>query len=144
MGGFMEGQQILDGIIVSHEDIHSLKVSKKAGMMMKLDMSKSYDRMNWDFLRKMLLSFGFGGDWVEWVMNLVSTTFFSILVNGSPSNTFNVSRGLCQGDLLSPFMFIILVEGFGRSLARAKRKGDIKGTPLHQGEEAHVSSTIHG
>jgi hypothetical protein len=44
--GFIEGRKILDGIIVSHEDIHSLKVSKKVIMMMKLDMSKAYDRMN--------------------------------------------------------------------------------------------------
>jgi hypothetical protein len=49
-----------------------LRFQRKAGMLMKLDMSKAYDRMNWDFLRKMLLSFGFGGDWVDWVMNLVS------------------------------------------------------------------------
>jgi hypothetical protein len=45
----------LDGIVVAHEDIHSLKVSKKPGMMMKLDMFKAYDRMNWDFVRKILL-----------------------------------------------------------------------------------------
>jgi hypothetical protein len=57
-------------------------------------------------------------------------------VNGSPSKTFNVSRGLHQGDPLSPFLYIILVEGLGRSLSRAKRKGDIKGISLHQGEEA--------
>jgi hypothetical protein len=64
-GGFVDGWKILDGIVVAHEVIHSLKVSKKAGMLMKLDMSKAYDRMNWDFLGKILLSFGFGGDWVD-------------------------------------------------------------------------------
>jgi hypothetical protein len=126
-GGFVEGRKILDGIIVSHEAIHSLKVSKKVGMMMKLDMSKAYDRMNWDFLHKMLLAFGFGEDWVAWVMNLVSTTFFSILVNGSPSKTFNVSRGLRQGDPMSPFLYIILVEGLGHNLSHAKRQGRSRG-----------------
>jgi hypothetical protein len=98
--------------------------------MMKLDMSKSYDKMNWGFLHKMLLAFGFEEGWVTWVMNLVTTTFFSILVNGSPTKTFNVSRGLRQGDPLSPFLYIILVEGLGRSLSRAKSQGAIKGFPL--------------
>jgi hypothetical protein len=93
-GGFVEGRKILDGIIVAHEVIHSLKMSKKAGMLMKLDMSKAYDRMNWGFLHKMLLDFGFEEGWVTWVLNLVTTTFFSILVNGSPTRNFNVSRGL--------------------------------------------------
>jgi hypothetical protein len=51
-GGFVEGRKILDGIVVAHETIHSLKVSKKVGMLMKLDMSKAYDRMNWNFLRR--------------------------------------------------------------------------------------------
>jgi hypothetical protein len=42
----MEGREILDKIVVAHEEIHTLKVTKTIGMMMKLDMSKSYDRMN--------------------------------------------------------------------------------------------------
>jgi hypothetical protein len=135
-GGFVEGRKILDGIIVAHETIHSLKISKKAGMMMKLDMSKAYDRMNWDFLIKNLLAFGFEEGWVTWVMNLVTSAFFSILLNGSPTRTFNASRGLRQGDPLSPFLYIILAEGLGRSLSQAKSEGMIKGLPLIQGEEA--------
>ena len=48
--GFVEGRQILDGIILVHEAIHSLKQNKSAGMLLKLDLSKSYDKLNWDFL----------------------------------------------------------------------------------------------
>jgi hypothetical protein len=84
----------------------------------------------------MLLDFGFGEDWVAWVLNLVSTTFFSILVNDSPSKTFNVSRGLRQGDPLSPFVYIILAEGLGHSLSRVKSHRKIKGISLLHGEEA--------
>jgi hypothetical protein len=142
-GGFVEGRKIMDGIVVAHEAIHSLKVSKKAGMMMKLDMSKAYDRMNWDFLRKIFLAFGFGGDWVDWVLNLVSSSFFSILVNGSPSKTFNPSRGLCQGDPLSPFLYIILVEELGCNLSQAKRRGDIKGITFTR-RGGSVSSSVCG
>jgi len=62
----MEGRQILNEIVVSHEEIHSLKVTKKYGMMMKFDMSKAYDRINWNFLRNIFLFFGLGGEWVDW------------------------------------------------------------------------------
>jgi hypothetical protein len=57
-------------------------------------MSKSYDRMNGGFLHKMLLALIFEEGWVTWVMNLVTMTFFSIFLNGSPTRTFNVSRGM--------------------------------------------------
>jgi hypothetical protein len=77
-GVFVEGRQILDDIIVAYEMIHSLKIYKKQGMMMKFDMSKAYDRMNWDFLKKILLAFCFEEGWVTRVMNLVTTTLFSI------------------------------------------------------------------
>jgi mannosylglycoprotein endo-beta-mannosidase len=57
-------------------------------------------------------------------------------MNGSPSNTFNPSRGLCQGDPLSPFLYTILVEELGCNLSQAKRRGDIKIITLHPEEEA--------
>jgi hypothetical protein len=93
-GGFVEGREILYGIIVSKKSIHSHKVSKNMGMMMKLNMSKAYDQMKWDFLHNTFLDFGFREYLMAWVMNLFSTTFFSIALNGSPSKTFNVSRGI--------------------------------------------------
>jgi len=103
---------------------------------MKLDMSKAYDKMNRDFLRKMLLAFGFEEGWVTRFMNLVTSTFFFILLNGSPTRTFNALRGLRHGDPLSPFLYIILAEGLGRSLSQAKSEGLIKELPLIQREEA--------
>ena len=91
----------MDGIILVHETIHSLKVGKILGMLLKLDLSKAYDKLNWKFLVGVLQTFGFKDQWTEWVMKLVSSTFFSILVNGTPTQPFPVSRGICQGDPLS-------------------------------------------
>jgi hypothetical protein len=50
-GGYLEGRQILDGIILSHEAIHSLKFNKTPSMMMNMDMSKAYDQVSWTFLQ---------------------------------------------------------------------------------------------
>ena len=92
--GFVEGRQILDGIILIHETIHSVKIRKIPGMLLNLDLSKSYDKLNWEFLAGTLRAFGFSYQWTRWVMNLVSSTLFSILVNGSPASPFQISRGI--------------------------------------------------
>ena len=125
--GFVEGRKILDGIILTHEMIHSLNQMKMLGMLLKVDLAKAYDKVNWKFLKAILLAFGFKYDWVKWIGNLVSATFFSILVNGYPSDTFSASRGLWQGDPLSPFLFILLAEDLGRTLKAHQTKGEIGG-----------------
>ena len=61
--GFVEGRQILDGIILVHETIHSLKASRTPGMHLKLDLSKAYDKLNWQFLAGILKAFGFVEEW---------------------------------------------------------------------------------
>eukprot|EP00253_Pinus_taeda_P025483 PITA_25483 len=65
-------------------------------------------------------------------MALVTSPSFSILVNGSPSETFTPSRGLRQGDPLSPFHFIIMMEGLGRNIRQANEVGSIKGLQLSE------------
>lgn len=57
--GYVEGRQILNNIIQAHEVVHSLISNKKAGMIMKLDLAKAYDKLNWTYIRKVLLAFGF-------------------------------------------------------------------------------------
>ena len=78
----------MDGIILTHEMIHSLKHTKTLGMLIKVDLAKAYEKVNWRFLKEIVKAFGFKHDWVKWIGNLVSTTFFSILVNGSLTATF--------------------------------------------------------
>ena len=63
----------------------------------------------------------------------MSLAFFSILVNGAPTSTFQASRGLRQGDPLSPFLFILMEEGLGRALKAKKDEGIIKGVSPYEG-----------
>jgi exonuclease III len=129
--GYVEGRQIMDNVILAHEVINSLKSTKIPGMLIKLDLSKAFDKASWQYLRAILNSFGFDQDWVNWIMNLTSSAFFSILVNGVPSRPFSASRGIRQGDPLSPFLFVLMAEGLGRYIKSTVLEGSLKGLPLH-------------
>ncbi len=89
---YVEGRQILDGIILSHEVIHSLKVLKKPSIIIKLDLSKAFDKLSWSYINQMLLDFGFSATWTCWLMNLITSTSYYILLNGSPSSSFRPSK----------------------------------------------------
>ncbi len=90
--GYVEDRQILDNIIQAHEVVHSLTSNRKACMIMQFDIAKAYDKLNWTYIRKVLIAFGFDHSWVRWVMALVTSASFSILVNGSPSEIFIPSK----------------------------------------------------
>eukprot|EP00253_Pinus_taeda_P015269 PITA_15269 len=125
--GNVEGRKISNNIIQAHEVVHTLTNKKQARMIMQLYIAKAYDKFNWIYIKKVLTTFGFDHSWVQWVMALVTSSNFTILVNGSPSEIFIPSRGLKQGDHLSPFLFILMMEGLGRSIKNAKKMGKIKG-----------------
>jgi hypothetical protein len=57
--GYVEGRQILDNVILAHEVIHSLQKTKTPGMLLKLDLSKAFDKISWEYIRAMLHAFGF-------------------------------------------------------------------------------------
>ena len=99
-------------------------------MLIKLDIGKACDKLSWQFICRMLEAYGFCHDWVEWVMGLISTPFFSILLNGAPTHPFQSSGGIRQGDPLSPFIFILVVEGLSRLLQTKADNGELRGIRL--------------
>jgi hypothetical protein len=129
--GYVEGRQILDSVILAHEVIHSLHSTKTQGMLLKLDLSKAFDKLSWSYLNSTLLAFGFDPNWVSWIVNLTSSALFSILINGVPSKPFSPSRGIRQGDPLSPFLFIIMAEGLSRTIKEAITDHSLSGLTPH-------------
>lgn len=110
-----------------HEVIHSMEARKREGMILKLDLSKAYDRVDWSFLGLVLQAFGFDQKVCKIISQLVSTSSLAILVNGSPLYFFKPTRGLREGDPLSSILFIILAECIGRLIKKTKMDGRIKG-----------------
>ena len=79
---------------------------------MKFDISKAYDRVEWDFLQGIMTKLGFPEKWIQWVMGCVTTPTFSILINGKAYDNIRPFRGIWQGDPLSPYLFLLCAEGF--------------------------------
>lgn len=92
--GYVEGRQILDNVILVHEVIHLLKTTRIPGMFIKLDLSKDFDCLGWNYMHFLLATFSFSRDWIIWILKITSSTFFSSLVNGVPSQPFSPSRGI--------------------------------------------------
>ena len=108
-----------------------MKKKRKMGWMgLKIDMEKAYDRLEWNFLLNVLKCFGFPSMWIQWVMQCVTTPSFFILINGSPYGFFRLERGICQGNPLSPFLFILAVEVLARLINREASQHKIKGFKL--------------
>ena len=101
-------------------------------LVLKMDLVKEYDMVNWTLLRHILLHVGLTLDTINWIMGCVMSANFAVLINETPSTTFIVIRGLRQGCLLLPLMFILVVEGLSLLIAYARRKGKITGIVLYE------------
>lgn len=125
--GFLGNRQILDDVGITQEVFHSIKTKKLEALILKMDLIKAYDRVDWVYLRLILLQIGIPYRMVNWIMVCVNSANFSVLVNGSPTYFFSSSRGIRQGCPLSPLLFILVIEGLRRLIASTKMDGKIKG-----------------
>lgn len=133
--GFMQDRNISDGIIITSEIIHSIHVNKNQGVILKLDFKKAFDKVNWDFLYDALRHMNFGSKWIMWTKSIFETIRIAVLVNGSPTNEFMPSRGLRQGDPLSPLFFNIVGQIFHHLITEAHEQGLFKGIQIGQDEK---------
>ena len=91
----------------------------------KLDLSKAYDRVDWVFLEEVMHKMGFSCRWIRWIMSCVTTVRYSVKFNGALLEAFSPTRGLRQGDPLSPFLFLFVVDGLSALLRSEISSGGI-------------------
>jgi hypothetical protein len=136
---FVKGRQILDSFLITNECLDSRIRSREPGLLCKLDMEKAYDHMNWKFLLYLLRRCGFEEKWYSWIEHCISSARFSVLINGSPSGFFDSSRGVRQGDPLSPFLFVMVTKAFSRMINASINRGLITGFSVGASESDWVS-----
>ncbi|XP_074306435.1 uncharacterized protein LOC141641679 [Silene latifolia] len=126
---FTPGRLISDNILIAFELFHQMKNNRSgdAHMALKLDMAKAYDRVEWYFLERVLRRMGFDDGWVDNAMKCVSTVTFSIKVNGTFTEEFAPTRGIRQGDPISPYLFILCAGVLSGQLRKAAEDGSIRG-----------------
>lgn len=123
---FVSGRLIIDGIILMHEMLHLVKERKEETILLKLDMEKANDNVNWDVLEEILSIFGFGKIWRNWIRECISTPRFLVIINGEPIGYFRYERGLRKGDPISAYIFIIMVKVLDRAIQNNRWREESK------------------
>ena len=113
---FVLGRRGTDNVCIAQELLHTLDNKKKGRvsyMAIKLDLEKAYDRLEWNFVHKVLEAFRFPPKLTKIIMSYIAMTSISVLVNRGALQSFEPSRGIRQGDPLSPYIFILCMEYLG-------------------------------
>jgi hypothetical protein len=127
---FIPRRLITDNTLIAFECLHAIKNGnmgcRKFGAY-KLDLTKAYDRVEWGFLEGVLKRLGFHSTWIHWVMECVTSVSYSIRFKNVSLEPFKPSRGLRQGDPLSPYLFLFIADGLSKLL-----QGEIQQGNLHE------------
>ena len=125
---FIPGQQMIDSVVLAEEMVAAWRRSGTACFMWKVDFAKAYDSIDWRFLWNVLRRCGFLAKWVRWVKLYVTTTSFSVLINGRPQGGwFQPQRGIRQGYPLAPLLFTLATDTLAICTTRMCSQGYLSG-----------------
>jgi ribonuclease HI len=130
--GFIHGRDIRDCLCIASEAANFLHNKSFGGnLALKIDIAKAFDTLDWNFLLKVLKTFGFNDIFCNWIHVILKSAFLSISINGKSHGYFNCTRGVRQGDPLSPLLFCLAEDVLSRSISKLVSQGSlqlIKGT----------------
>lgn len=127
---FIKGRSILDGVLITNELVDYVKRGRKGSLLFKVDFEKAFDCVSWDFLFLTMECMGFGVKWRGWIHACLSSASISVSVNGPPTVEIVMTRGIRQGDLILPFLFLIVAEGLNVAMQEMVSKGLYDGVSI--------------
>lgn len=138
---FVLGRSTIDNILVLQETIHSFKhLHGKTGyMLLELDLEKAYDRIEWSFVMDTLASLGIPTVLQKVILHYMSSTTLSVNWNGSSTDAFKSSRGIRQGDPISPYLFVLCLERLGHMIKDVVASGVWKPFCFRRGNSPKLS-----
>ncbi|XP_039034126.1 uncharacterized protein LOC120170219 [Hibiscus syriacus] len=137
---FIPGRQLLDCALLANEGIEYWRKRGRRGVVFKVDFRRAYDSVEWRILLRLMKVMGFGEKWISWIDRYISTASISVLVNGSPTKEFHISKGLRQGCSLSPLLFNLVGELLNLMLIKAADVGLFQGFRIgRNGNSFHLT-----
>ncbi|XP_074291826.1 uncharacterized protein LOC141618631 [Silene latifolia] len=130
-GGFIKGRNIVENVLIC-QDIVRLYNRKAASprCLLKIDLRKAYDSVEWDFLLQMLTYLNFPKKFIGWIMSCVTSPTYSLSLNGNFFGFFKGKRGLRQGDPLSPLLLTLCMDYLSRILNVVGQQDDFRFHPM--------------
>jgi hypothetical protein len=128
---FMQGRNILDGVVILHETFHELHRKNLNGVILKIDFEKTYDKVKWSFLQQNLRMKGFSYEWCALIHIFILGGSVAIKINDEVGKYFQNKKGRRQGDPLSPMLFNIVADMLVVMIEHAKSDGQIEGMIPH-------------
>lgn len=132
---FIPKRQSHDNIIIAQEIFHSMrsKGGKKGWMALKIDLEKAYDRLSWNFIKDTLVDIGLPDRFIQLIWYCISTSSMQVLWNGEALEDFSPTRGIRQGDPISPYLFVLCIERPFQSVEKEVGDGNWKPIQIARG-----------
>lgn len=123
--GFVHGRSIAENFVYAADLLSCCHRRRAPTVVLKLDFKKAFDLVSWDRLDVIMHARGFGSIWCDWITRTLRTGKMAILLNGVAGHWFQCRRGLHQGDLISPYLFVIVADVLQRLLRKAASDGSL-------------------
>lgn len=123
---FLPGRLLAENVLLATDLVKGYSSSNsESKAMLKVDIKKAFDSIRWDFILGILKAIYVPDIFINWISQCISTASFSVSINGASGGFFNSTKGIRQGDPISPYLFVLAMEGLTRLLQSRYVSGSI-------------------